>query len=263
MRTSIATVSSADPSPRSSRPPPGPVSTASRSSRTTCSPAPSPRGDPGPLRRSRPHHRPLPADAGHRGRARRAVRPQPAPRPAQVRGDGQARRGHRPGLLQRLPARRGRRRPRRRAAEPTGRPGPGLRHPGRLRGARLGTARQHVRPRLAHRRDRRPPALGTCLDSFHILSRSSDPKDLEGIADIPGEKIFFLQLADAPLLGMDVLQWSRHHRCFPGQGGFDVAGLVKHVLRTGYGGPLSLEVFNDVFRQAEAARPPWTAAAPC
>ncbi|MER5755499.1 TIM barrel protein [Streptomyces sp. NPDC002088] len=96
------------------------------------------------------------------------------------------------------------------------------------------------------------PALGTCLDSFHILSRGSDPKDLEGIADIPGEKIFFLQLADAPLLAMDVLQWSRHYRCFPGQGGFDVAGLVRQVLRTGYDGPLSLEVFNDVFRQAEA-----------
>ncbi|WP_320779326.1 bifunctional sugar phosphate isomerase/epimerase/4-hydroxyphenylpyruvate dioxygenase family protein [Streptomyces sp. CRN 30] len=93
------------------------------------------------------------------------------------------------------------------------------------------------------------PALGICLDSFHILSRDSDPK---GIEDIPGEKIFFLQLADAPRLAMDVLQWSRHHRCFPGQGGFDVAGLVRHVLRTGYAGPLSLEVFNDVFRQAEA-----------
>ncbi|MFD4510100.1 bifunctional sugar phosphate isomerase/epimerase/4-hydroxyphenylpyruvate dioxygenase family protein [Streptomyces sp. NPDC058457] len=93
------------------------------------------------------------------------------------------------------------------------------------------------------------PALGTCLDSFHILSRGSDPK---GIEDIPGAKIFFLQLADAPLLAMDVLQWSRHYRCFPGQGGFDVAGLVGHVLRTGYDGPLSLEVFNDVFRQAEA-----------
>ncbi|MCZ9351525.1 sugar phosphate isomerase/epimerase and 4-hydroxyphenylpyruvate domain-containing protein [Streptomyces mutabilis] len=93
------------------------------------------------------------------------------------------------------------------------------------------------------------PALGTCLDSFHILSRGSDPK---GIEDIPGEKIFFLQLADAPLLGMDVLQWSRHYRCFPGQGGFDVAGLVRHVLRAGYQGPLSLEVFNDVFRQSEA-----------
>ncbi|MEU6161208.1 TIM barrel protein [Streptomyces sp. NPDC047130] len=93
------------------------------------------------------------------------------------------------------------------------------------------------------------PALGTCLDSFHILSRGSDPA---GIEDIPGEKIFFLQLADAPLLAMDVLQWSRHYRCFPGQGGFDVAGLVRHVVRAGYRGPLSLEVFNDVFRQAEA-----------
>ncbi|MFF8014961.1 TIM barrel protein [Streptomyces sp. NPDC007929] len=93
------------------------------------------------------------------------------------------------------------------------------------------------------------PALGTCLDSFHILSRGSDP---QGIADIPGDKIFFLQLADAPLLAMDVLQWSRHYRCFPGQGGFDVAGLVRHVLATGYDGPLSLEVFNDVFRQADA-----------
>ncbi|WP_063833352.1 sugar phosphate isomerase/epimerase and 4-hydroxyphenylpyruvate domain-containing protein, partial [Streptomyces leeuwenhoekii] len=93
------------------------------------------------------------------------------------------------------------------------------------------------------------PALGTCLDSFHILSRGSDPR---GIEHIPGEKIFFLQLADAPRLAMDVLQWSRHHRCFPGQGGFDVAGLVRHVLRTGYDGPLSLEVFNDVFRQSDA-----------
>lgn len=67
------------------------------------------------------------------------------------------------------------------------------------------------------------PALGVCLDSFHILSRGSDPK---GIEDISGEKIFFLQLADAPLPAMDVLQWSRHHRCFPGQG-----GLMLELLR--------------------------------
>lgn len=95
------------------------------------------------------------------------------------------------------------------------------------------------------------PGLGVCLDSFHILSRGSDPI---GIEAIPGEKIFFLQLADAPQLAMDVLQWSRHYRCFPGQGTFDLAGLVAGVLRTGYAGPLSLEVFNDVFRQAPAER---------
>ncbi|WP_043634543.1 bifunctional sugar phosphate isomerase/epimerase/4-hydroxyphenylpyruvate dioxygenase family protein [Nonomuraea candida] len=95
------------------------------------------------------------------------------------------------------------------------------------------------------------PNLGVCLDSFHILSRGSDPI---GIEAIPGEKIFFLQLADAPLLAMDVLQWSRHYRCFPGQGNFDLTGLVSSALRAGYAGPLSLEVFNDVFRQASVER---------
>ncbi|WLQ52004.1 TIM barrel protein [Streptomyces poriferorum] len=93
------------------------------------------------------------------------------------------------------------------------------------------------------------PALGVCLDSFHVLARGSDP---DGFAAIPGEKIFFVQLADAPLMGMDVLQWSRHHRLFPGQGDFDLAEFVRSVVRSGYDGPLSLEVFNDVFRQAES-----------
>jgi 4-hydroxyphenylpyruvate dioxygenase len=95
------------------------------------------------------------------------------------------------------------------------------------------------------------PALGTCLDSFHILSRGTD---LGAIDAIPGERIFYVQLADAPHLNMDVLQWSRHYRCFPGQGALDVAGLVERVLARGYSGPLSLEVFNDVFRQAEPGR---------
>jgi 4-hydroxyphenylpyruvate dioxygenase len=95
------------------------------------------------------------------------------------------------------------------------------------------------------------PALGVCLDSFHILSRGHDPAEIERI---PGEKIFFVQLADAPLLSMDVLSWSRHHRLFPGEGGFDLAGFVRHVVRAGYDGPLSLEVFNDVFRQTDPVR---------
>ena len=47
---------------------------------------------------------------------------------------------------------------------------------------------------------------------------------------------------------MDLLYWSRHFRNFPGQGGLDVAGYVAEILRTGYAGPLSLEIFNDRFR---------------
>ncbi|MFO6405250.1 3-dehydroshikimate dehydratase, partial [Pseudomonas aeruginosa] len=87
--------------------------------------------------------------------------------------------------------------------------------------------------------------LGLILDSFHTLSLDGDPR---GIADLPGEKIFFVQMADAPLLAMDVLEWSRHFRCFPGQGGFDLAGFLAPVVASGYRGPLSLEVFNDGFR---------------
>ena len=95
------------------------------------------------------------------------------------------------------------------------------------------------------------PHLGLVLDSFHILSLGDDPA---GIADIPGERIFFLQLADAPRLAMDVLQWSRHYRCFPGQGQLDLTRFLEQVLLAGYSGPLSLEIFNDVFREAPNRR---------
>jgi 4-hydroxyphenylpyruvate dioxygenase len=94
-------------------------------------------------------------------------------------------------------------------------------------------------------------AVGICLDSFHILSRGHDPKQIE---EIPAEKIFFLQLADAPALNMDVLSWSRHHRLFPGEGSFDLPAFLAHVIRAGYDGPLSLEVFNDTFRQTDPVR---------
>jgi 4-hydroxyphenylpyruvate dioxygenase len=95
------------------------------------------------------------------------------------------------------------------------------------------------------------PHLGLILDSFHTLSLRDDPS---GIAKIPGDKIFFMQLADAPLLVMDVLQWARHYRNFPGQGQFDLENFFELVLLAGYTGPMSLEVFNDLFREAPIRR---------
>lgn len=103
--------------------------------------------------------------------------------------------------------------------------------------------------RIARRADHE--AVGVCLDSFHILSRGHDPA---GIEEIPAEKIFFVQLADAPDLTLDVLSWSRHHRLFPGEGVWDLGRFVAHLVRAGYRGPLSLEVFNDVFRQTGTRR---------
>ncbi|WP_411699684.1 TIM barrel protein [Conyzicola sp.] len=95
------------------------------------------------------------------------------------------------------------------------------------------------------------PAVGHCLDSFHILSRGWDPVAIE---TIPADKIFFVQMADAPGLTMDLLSWSRHHRVFPGEGAFDLADFMGHLLRSGYDGPVSLEIFNDTFRRTDPFR---------
>lgn len=95
------------------------------------------------------------------------------------------------------------------------------------------------------------PALGLVVDSFHTLALNDDPS---GIADLPGDRIFFVQLADAPSRDMDVLSWSRHYRNFPGQGDLPVEGFTRAVLASGYAGPLSLEVFNDHFRAAPSSQ---------
>ncbi|PQZ94873.1 4-hydroxyphenylpyruvate dioxygenase [Arthrobacter sp. MYb227] len=95
------------------------------------------------------------------------------------------------------------------------------------------------------------PNVGICLDSFHILSRGDDPAE---IAQIPAEKIFFVQLADAPVLSMDILSWSRHYRVFPGEGGFALDQFMGYLVKSGYDGIVSLEIFNDVFRQSDVER---------
>lgn len=89
------------------------------------------------------------------------------------------------------------------------------------------------------------PNIGLILDSFHTLARKID---VASIRAIPGDKIFIVQLADAPLIDMDPLYWSRHFRNMPGEGDLPVADFMRAVAATGYDGPLSLEIFNDQFR---------------
>lgn len=89
--------------------------------------------------------------------------------------------------------------------------------------------------------------VGVAVDTFHLLARGDGPEALAGLA---GDRIAFVQIADAHGLSMDVLEWSRHHRCFPGQGVLDVEGVVGACVEAGYRGPLSLEVFSDIVREA-------------
>jgi 4-hydroxyphenylpyruvate dioxygenase len=95
------------------------------------------------------------------------------------------------------------------------------------------------------------PSIGVILDSFHALAPAFP---VSAIASIPADKIFLVQLADAPKLGLDVLSWSRHFRCFPGQGDLPVAEFMEAVQATGYSGAWSLEIFNDQFRAGSAVR---------
>src|SRR6266571_8505812 len=93
------------------------------------------------------------------------------------------------------------------------------------------------------------PVVGLVLDSFHILARRTD---LGGIRAIPRDRIFLVQMADAPLLQMGYLSWSRHYRNFPGQGELPIQDFMNALLSTGYDGLLSLEIFNDQFRAGSA-----------
>jgi 4-hydroxyphenylpyruvate dioxygenase len=95
------------------------------------------------------------------------------------------------------------------------------------------------------------PRVGLILDSWHSLARGlpCDP-----IRAIPADRMTFVQLADAPRMDMDLLQWSRHFRNFPGQGDLPVDYFMGAVLATGYDGWLSLEIFNDRFRMASPRR---------
>ncbi len=93
------------------------------------------------------------------------------------------------------------------------------------------------------------PNIGTIIDSFHVFSRGHE---LNSISNIPAEKIFYIHLADAPTLDMGALPWSRHFRCFPGQGRFPLVEFMQALQTTRYTGPISLEIFNDQFRAASA-----------
>ena len=101
---------------------------------------------------------------------------------------------------------------------------------------------------IVRRADR--PNLGVVLDSFHAFVRKNP---IAPMAEIPGDRIALVQVADAPGILMDPMSLSRHHRCFPGQGDWPITDFLDAAIGTGYNGPISLEIFNDQFRGAPAA----------
>ncbi|KAL8280296.1 hypothetical protein RQP46_007213 [Phenoliferia psychrophenolica] len=129
---------------------------------------------------------------------------------------------------------------------------------------------------VVERADR--PNLGLCLDSFNTLALEwADPYSPTGtlssdvdeklarnmeelVARVPGDKIYFFQVADGRRMNPPmqlpsdpsiprIRPWSRGNRLFPLEkelGAYlPVDKFADAVMRTGYSGPWSLEVFND------------------
>lgn len=86
------------------------------------------------------------------------------------------------------------------------------------------------------------PHLGLALNSYFSLADGSRPARLR---DIPGKRVFHVQLSDAPVMSVDIRNLKSHFGLLPGQGGLNLASFVRVVARLGYKGTWSLALVND------------------
>ena len=85
---------------------------------------------------------------------------------------------------------------------------------------------------------------GLMIDSWHHFRGAND---LAQIAALPGERVWGVQLNDAPAepAGEPLPQESMHARLLPGEGDIDLVGLVRTLDAIGCAAPFGAEVFSD------------------
>ena len=87
------------------------------------------------------------------------------------------------------------------------------------------------------------PNGGVLIDAWH-WTRSGP--DLALLRSIPGDKVLGIQLDDGPAAPEpDLITATMHERLLPGDGAFDLAGLVDALRATGTRAPWGVEVFSD------------------
>ena len=99
------------------------------------------------------------------------------------------------------------------------------------------------------------PNAGIAVDAWHFFRSNADEKTLRAI---PGDKILGVQLDDGPATAEpNLVRASLHERRLPGEGDFDLAGLVAALRDVGACAPFGVEVFSDALHALgaeEAAR---------
>ncbi len=81
------------------------------------------------------------------------------------------------------------------------------------------------------------PNFGLALNSFFSLADGSQAARLR---DIPGKRVFHVQLSDAPALNYDITRLKSHFGLLPGQGDLNLSSFVRVLSRAGYEGPWSI-----------------------
>jgi sugar phosphate isomerase/epimerase len=99
--------------------------------------------------------------------------------------------------------------------------------------------------------------VGLLVDCFHVHTAGDT---WQRIAEIPANKIVLAHLNDAPRI--PIAEIDDGQRLLPGEGAIDVAAFIAALKKTGYDGPISLEVFNADLRAMpplDAAKKAWAA----
>jgi sugar phosphate isomerase/epimerase len=99
------------------------------------------------------------------------------------------------------------------------------------------------------------PNGGLNIDAWHLVRAGVR---LDELAMVPGDLILGIQLDDGPAdPEANLIEATLHDRQLPGEGEFDLVGLVRALVATGATAPLGVEVFSDELHgrgPAEAAR---------
>ncbi len=90
--------------------------------------------------------------------------------------------------------------------------------------------------------------VGLVIDSFHVFKGGSS---LEDLRRIPIERVSIVHVTDAPDREMPLIELSRHHRLFPGEGSLPVRAMVDVLREKGYDGWYAVEIFNDEYWKRE------------
>ncbi|HEY4928458.1 MAG TPA: TIM barrel protein [Acidimicrobiales bacterium] len=93
---------------------------------------------------------------------------------------------------------------------------------------------------------------GLNIDAWHLVRAGVT---LEELAAVPGDLVLGIQLDDGPLAAeANLVEATLHDRRLPGEGEFDLQGLVRTLAAIGTTAPLGVEVFSDeLHRRGPAA----------